>query len=108
MNTSKKWDFRSIAGKFVMGSILALMISSINVTPAFCDDQHRRMENNDQDRYERDRNRNDRARYEQQRRGYARERYERRRRGYEPPPVIYVPPPPPGIRIFFPPIIFHP
>lgn len=118
MKTSRKWDFRSIVGKLVMGFILALMIGSINVVPALSDDGYGRRENNDNDRYEqkgrgdgryeRDRHRNDRVRYERQRRGYERPIYERRRRGYEPPPVIYVPPPAPGIRIFFPPIEIHP
>jgi hypothetical protein len=108
MKTSSRWNFSSIMGRFIAGFVLALMICSINVAPALSKDHDRRMENNDQDRYERDRHRKDRVRYERQRRGYERPIYERRRRGYEPPPVIYVPPPAPGIRIFFPPIIIHP
>jgi hypothetical protein len=92
-------DFRSRAGKIMMGLALAAMIGSVGTAPALAKDDHKRMEKHDN------------GRYEQRGRGYDRDRgrraYGYRERVYVPPPVYYEPPPPPGIRIFFPPIIFH-
>ena len=104
MKTSDIWNFRSIAGKIMMGLVLAAMVGSVDVAPAFGRDDHRRKHDND--------------RYEQRERGHDRDRrHGRRYRSYDyygyrervyypPPPVVFVPPPPPGISIFFPPFFF--
>ena len=102
MKTSSRWDFRSIVGRLILGSVLALMIGTINVVPAFSKDNDRRVEN-----HRRVKN-DDHNRYEHERRWNAYERNDHRRNEYKHPPVIYVSPPPPGIRIFFPPIIINP
>jgi hypothetical protein len=104
MKTSSTWNFRSIAGKLMMGLVLAVMIGSIDVAPALGKDDHRRM------------GKHDNGRYEQRGRGYDRDRhgqrvyrpYDYRQRVYVPPPVVYAPPPPPGISIFLPPFLIHP
>jgi hypothetical protein len=96
MKTLSTWNFRSIAGKIMLGFFLITMIGSIDVAPAFGKDYHKRMEKHDN------------GRYGHRGRGYDRDRYVRGRRVYVPPPVIYVEPPPPGIQIFFPPIVIHP
>ncbi len=87
----------------MMGFVLAAMIGSIDVAPAFGQSDHRRG-----------------GRYENRGRGHERGHYvyERGRRVYRPygyrepvyipPPVFYAPPPPPGISIFFPPFIIRP
>jgi hypothetical protein len=95
MKTPSTWNFRSIAGKIMVGLVFAAMIGSIDVLPARADDDHKRME------------KHDKGRSEHRGRGYDRDRYVRGRRdyqpyGYAPPPVIYVPEPQPGISIFLP------
>ena len=35
MKTASTWNFRSIVGKIIMGLVLAAMIGSIDVAPAF-------------------------------------------------------------------------
>jgi hypothetical protein len=97
MKTLRTWNFRSIVGKIMMGLVLAAMIGSINVGPAFAKkDKH------------------DKGRYENRGRGYDHDRRyygqygHRERVYYPPPPVVYAPPPPPGIGIFFPPLFIHP
>ena len=99
MKTSSIWNFRSIVGKIMMGLVLASMIGSIDIVPAFGKDN--RM------------GKHDNGRYEQRGRGYDHNKrvyrpYGYRQRVYVPPRVIYAPPPPPGISIFFPPIFIHP
>jgi hypothetical protein len=104
MKTSSTWNFRSIAGRIMMGLVLAAMIGSIDVAPALGKnkDDHKRM------------GKHDSGRYDHRGRGYDRNhRYygqygHRGRAYYPPPPVVYAPPPPPGIGIFFPPIFIHP
>jgi hypothetical protein len=96
MKTSRTWNLRSIVGKMMMGLVLAAMIGSIDVAPAFGQGDHKRM------------GRHDSGRYEHRGRGYNQGRYVQGRRVYVPPRVIYAPPPPPGIGIFFPPIFFPP
>ena len=102
-----------MAGKIMMGLVLAAMIGSIDVMPAFGKDDHKRMGKHD-NRYEPSKrvyHRDDRGRE------YYRDRHGKRfyrSYGYServyvpPPPVVYAPPPPPGISIFFPPIFIHP
>jgi hypothetical protein len=109
MKTSSRRDFRSIAGKIMMGLALAAMIGSINVAPSFGDDRGGRP---GEGRYEQRGRGHDNGRYEHRGRGYDRGRYVRGRRvhqpyGYServyvPPPVYYEPPPPPGVRLFLP------
>ena len=108
MKTPRTWNVGSIAGKLMMGFVLAAMIGGIGVMPSFGEDGHDRG----------DRRGNDRDRYEQRGRGYARGHYKQDRRYYRqpvyrervyvaPPPVVYAPPEPPGFSIFLPPIIFR-
>jgi hypothetical protein len=96
MKASSAWKSRSIVGKVMMGLVLAAMVGSIDVAPAFGQGDHKRM------------GRHESGRYEQRGRGYDRDRHVRGRRAYVPPRVIYAPPPPPGIGIFFPPIFIRP
>lgn len=95
MKTLRKWKFRSIVGKIMMGFVLAAMIGSIGVVPALGKDKH------------------DKGRYEKRGHAYGHNKQvyrpydyygHRQRVYYPPPPVVYAPPPPPGISIFFPPI----
>lgn len=117
MNISRQWNFKSIAGRIVLGLVLALMIGSIYATPVLAKNDHRSQGKHDNDRYE---NRG-RGHYQDRygKRGYyyshgkrvyrPRAYYGPRERiYYPPPPVVYAPPPPPGIRIFFPPVFIHP
>jgi hypothetical protein len=104
MKTSRKWNFRSIAGMMIMGLVLALMIGSINVAPALAKNDHKSYKKYD-----------NRGHYNRGRHAPARPVYRsydyyghRERDYYPPPPVVYAPPPPPGIGIFFPPIFIHP
>jgi hypothetical protein len=128
MKASRIWDFRPLVGRVMLGLVLAIMTSSINVAPSFGEDGHDRG-----DRYERGGRGHDGDRYERRGRGHDGDRYEKRGRGYDrgryynkhgkryyrqpvyrervyvaPPPVVYAPPEPPGISFFFPPIIFRP
>jgi hypothetical protein len=90
MKTSSTWNFRSIVGKIMLGLVLATMIGSIAVAPAFADN----------------------GRYEKRGHAYGHDRNyrpygyygHRERVYYPPPPVVWAPPPPPGIGIFFPPV----
>lgn len=107
MKTSGAWDFRSIAGKIMLGLVLAAVIGSAEAVPSFGKDNHNRGERYDRGRNEQrgrghDRDRNEHGRREYRYYGYREERV------YVPPPVIYAPPPEPGIRIFFPPIFIRP
>jgi len=98
MKTSRKWNFRSIAGKIMLGLVLITMIGSIAVTPALAKNNHKSQ------------GKHDNRRHVQARPVYRFYDYygHRERVYYPPPPVVYAPPPPPGIRIFFPPIFIHP
>ncbi len=100
MKTSDTWKFRPLVGKIMLGLVLAAMVGSMEVIPAFGKgDRH------DNRRYERKGHGRDRGHYV----------YERGRRVYRPyvymepvyvaPPVVYAPPPAPGISIWLPPII---
>jgi hypothetical protein len=93
MKTSSTWNFRSIAGKIMLGLVLVTMVGSIDVTPAFSKDNHKQMGRHDNGRH--------------RGRGYDRDRYVHDRGVYMPPPVVYVEPPAPGIQIFFPPVYIH-
>jgi hypothetical protein len=102
-------NFRSMAGKVMMGLVLAVMIGSVNVAPAIGDDNRGRGGRHDDRRYENRGRGYDRGhRHMRGRRGYYRPYYGYQERVYVPPPVVYAPPPPPGVHIFFPPIIIHP
>ena len=89
MKTSSTSNVRSRLGKIMMGLVLALMIGSIDVMPAFGDNH---------------RGRHDRGRYEHRRHGY---RPYNRHRVYVRPRVIYVPPRPRGVDFFFPRVYIH-
>jgi hypothetical protein len=114
MKTSSAWNFRSIVGKVMMGLVLAAMIGSIDVAPAFGQGDHKRMGKHDNRRYEpsgRVYHRDNRGReYYRDRHGkrFYRSYGYREPVYYPPPPVVYAPPPPPGVSIFFPPIFFPP
>ena len=95
----------------MMGLVLATMIGSVEVAPAFAKDDHKQMGKHDNGRYEHRGRGYDRDRYDHRGRGYYYEGgrrvyrpYGYSERVYVPPPVYYEPPPPPGISIFFPPI----
>jgi hypothetical protein len=78
----------------MMGLVLAGMIGSIDVVPAFADDR-----------------RHDNRHYQRTERGYDRDRYVHDRRYYRPygySERVYAPAPPPGIGIFFPPVFIRP
>jgi hypothetical protein len=101
MKTSGKGDLRSIAGKIMMGLVLAAMIGSMHVAPALGEGDH------DNGRYEKNRGReHERDRHVKRR--HDNRRYDDRERVYVAPRVIYAPPPPPGIGIFFPPVFIRP
>ncbi|PKN18980.1 MAG: hypothetical protein CVU71_09355 [Deltaproteobacteria bacterium HGW-Deltaproteobacteria-6] len=107
MKTPRKWNFKSMAGKVMMGLALAAMIISTGTSPAIA-------------KNDKSHGRHDNGRYQHRGQGYNRQVHarpvyrpygyygHRERVYYPPPPVVYAPPPPPGIGIFFPPIIIHP
>ena len=118
MKKSLTWNFRSMAGKAMLGLVLITMIGSIDVAQAVARD-HKSQGKYDRDRYEQRGHGHDR--HVQGKRDYYRDRHgnrvyyrsygyygPRERVYYPPPPVVYVPPPPPGIGIFFPPIFIRP
>jgi hypothetical protein len=87
------------------GLVLAVMIGSLEVVPAFAKDSHNREQKHDNGRNEHRGRGNDRDRHAQGRRGYRSYGYGE---GVYAPPVIYAPPPPPGIGIFLPSVIIRP
>lgn len=103
MKTSNRWDFRSIAGKMMMGFVLAAMIGILDVTPALSKERR-----HDNGRYEKRGRGNDHGHYVYERGRRVYRPYGYRDRVYVQPPVIYTPPPPPGISIFFPPLFIRP
>lgn len=105
MKISRSWNFRSIAGKIMMGLVLSAMVGSMDVAPAFGKDKGGRHDNR---RYENRGHGHDRGHYVHERGRRVYRPYGYRERVYLPPPVVYAPPEPPGIRIFFPPIFIHP
>ncbi len=110
MNTLRKWKFKSIAGMIMLGLILALMVGSVNVTPAFAkNDKHYKKNYNNNRGYQNNRGYH-RGHYKQARPVYRHYGYYGHREPvyYPPPPVVFAPPPPPGIGIFFPPIFIRP
>jgi hypothetical protein len=108
MKAASRWNFRSIAGKIMMGLVFVAMIGSMDVAPALGKDDQRRMGKHDNGRYEHRGRGNDRGHYVYERGRRVYRPYGYGERVYVPPPVIYAPPPPPGISIFFPPIFIHP
>ena len=107
MKALRKWNVKSIAGMIMRGIVLALMVDSVDVTPAFAkNDKH--YKNNK--KYNHDRGYH-RGHYKQARPVYRSYDYYGQREPdhyYPAPPVVYAPPPPPGIGIFFPPIFIRP
>jgi hypothetical protein len=101
---------RTIAGRTIIGLVLASLVGGLSALPAFGED-FKRPASRDRDRYERrDRDRDERR--DRDRDAYYHRRvyrnYGPRDRVYAPPAVIIEPPPPPpGIHIFFPPIIIR-
>lgn len=94
MKISSTWNFRSIAGKILMGLVFSAMLGSVGVVPALGDDDHDR-----RGRHGRERG-HDNWRYEHRERGYDYyQPYGDRERIYAP---IYAPRPAPGVSIFFP------
>jgi hypothetical protein len=115
MKTANKWNFWSISGKIMMVFVLATMIGSMDVAPAFArGNQGRggghgggRGHGYGGGRYYRGHG-YARGHYGYDRRVYRPYGYGYGERVYVPPPVIYEPPPPPGIGIFLPPLIIRP
>ena len=91
MKTPSTWVLRSIVGKIMMGLVLAAMVGSVNVLPAFGEDNRR---------HDKGRNEHRDRGHDRDRRGYEPNVY--REGYYTPPPVIYAPAPEPGISIFLP------
>lgn len=110
MKTPLKWNFKSIAGKLMLGFVLITMIGSINIEPALGKDNHNSGGKHDKGRYEKQYRGQKRGHYVPPRPVYRPYGYYGHREPvyYPPPPVVYAPPPPPGIHIFFPPIVIHP
>jgi hypothetical protein len=104
MKKLRKWNFKSIAGKMMLGLVVITMVGSIAVAPAFARNDHKSYKKYDNNRGHK------RGHYVQRRPVYRSYDYynHRERAYYPPPPVVYAPPPPPGIGIFFPPILIHP
>jgi hypothetical protein len=103
MKTSRKWNFKSIAGMIMMGLVLALMVGSVDVTPAYAKNDHKYYKKYNSNRGYHRGHYNQRPVYRSY--GYY---GQREPDYYPPPPVVYAPPPPPGIHIFFPPIFIRP
>ena len=94
MKKESIWNFRSIAGRIILGLVLAAMLCSMDVAPAFSKERNRGHDN---------------GRYEKRGHAYGHNKrahrpYGHREPVYVAPRVIYAPPPPPGISVFFPPI----
>jgi hypothetical protein len=104
MKKSLKWNFKSIAGKIMLGFALVMIIGSIHVLPALAKDDHKREGKHDNGRYEKRGRGYDHGKTVYKPYGYY---GHRERVYYPPPPVVYAPPPPPGITIFFPPVYIH-
>src|SRR6185369_6478839 len=106
MKTPGTFNFRSIAGKIMMGLVLAAMFGSVGVATVSARDGDWRGEDRDDRRFEhRGHDRHDRGRYYRGRRvyrpyGYVEPVYVEP--VYVAPPVYYAPPPAPGISIFLP------
>jgi hypothetical protein len=108
MKTSRTWNFGSIVGKIMIGLVLAGMIGSIDVAPAFAKNDKKEGKH-DNGRYQHRGPGYDKGRYVQRSRVYYGPNVYRERVYYAPaPPIVYAPPPPVGIGIFFPPIFIHP
>jgi hypothetical protein len=115
MKTSSNRNYGTIVGRIMMALVLAIVIGSMDVSPALAKNNKGGHDNGRSDH-------RGHGYYEHGRGGYYRNPYVHgrqvyrpygysygyRERVYAPPPVIYAPPPPPGIGIFFPPIIIHP
>jgi len=106
MKTSSRGNFRPIAGKIMMGLVVAALFGSMDIAPAIGKDYYKSERKHDNGRYKQKGHGHDRGHYYQGRTVYRHDVY--RERVYVPPPVFYEPPPPPGISIFFPPIFIHP
>lgn len=96
MKMSGRWISRSMINKIMTGVVLAAMLGSTAIVPAFGDDDHNRRERRERGRYEH------REREHHHGRFVHRRVYIERERVYAPPPVIYAPQPEPGINIFIP------
>lgn len=115
---SRRWHFRKIIGKVIIGLALTATIGSINAAPSYADDGYyprEREGRHSHNRYGHGRW-HDRGRYRYYDDGYREVIYVdsgyRERVYVSPPPVYYPPPPPvyyappaPGISISFPPVV---
>lgn len=120
MKTSNNRNYGIIVGRIMLALVLAIMIGSMDVSPAFAKNNKGGHDNGRSDYRGRgyDHGKGGYGNpYEHGRPAYWPYGYSYGYRGsvyasppviYAPPPVIYAPPPPPGISIFFPPIIIHP
>lgn len=121
MIKSSRWNFKSMAGKVLLGLVVTAIMGSINVTPSYADNDRYRGKKYDHRRYDHRGPGYDNRRYDHRGPGYDNHRYGKHgrwhdRRGYRyyedgyrhriyvAPPIYRAPPPEPGIRIFFPPI----
>ncbi|MBV5319076.1 MAG: hypothetical protein JZU50_14865 [Desulfobulbaceae bacterium] len=107
MKTIGRWNVKSIASKVMLGLAVTTMLSTINVSSSFADNDRYREGYHDNGRYEqRGRGYDKHYRHGHDRRVYR--SYGYRERVYVPPRVIYEPPQPRGIGVFFPPIYINP
>lgn len=84
----------STGGKILVALAVASMIGGLSIGTALADNHDRRQEQQNRERYERDRHDN---------RGWRDNRgWHAYRPVYAPPPVVYAPAPSPGISVFFP------
>jgi uncharacterized membrane protein len=119
MKTSSNRNYGIIIGRIMMALVLAIMIGSMDVSPAFAKNNKGGHDKGGHYKGGHDNGR----KYHHGKGGYYHNPaywpygYSYGYRGsvyasppviYAPPPVIYAPPPPPGISIFFPPIIIYP
>lgn len=109
MIKSSRWNFKSMAGKVLLGLVLTAIMGSMNVTPSYADNDRYRERRYDNRRYDHRGPGYDNHRYGRHgrwhdRRGYRYYEDGYRHRIYVAPPVFRAPPPEPGIRIFFPPV----
>lgn len=124
MIKSSRWNFKSMAGKVLLGLVVTAIMGSMNVTSSFADDDRYRGKNYDNRGYDHREFEHDNRHYDNRgsrydkrygkhgrwhdRGGYRYYEDGYRQRIYVAPPVFHTPPPQPGVRIFFPPVYINP
>ncbi|MEI6208149.1 MAG: hypothetical protein WCP20_15320 [Desulfuromonadales bacterium] len=104
MKTSRTWNIGNMAGKMMIGLLLAAVIGALDAVPAVAKDKDNQKH---MERHDNGRSVHRGPGYDHKGRRVYRS-YGHNERYYDPPRAVYVPPPPPGISVFFPPILFRP